>query len=98
MIVMLGMMNAMLMRLPWVLVEHEGLDRDRYRIRRQPDAAEINVVEIPQHHPIDHQHLGSNQQFVAQDRAERLGDIAVEHQIKRSAARDSLRKTTSNTV
>src|SRR6266566_4085602 len=33
-----------------VFVEHQGLDGDRHRIGRHPDAAEIDVIEIPQHY------------------------------------------------
>src|SRR5438067_1286394 len=38
-----------------VLAEHERLDGHRHRVGRQPDFAEIDIVEIPQHHAVDGQ-------------------------------------------
>src|SRR6266545_587040 len=62
-----------------VLAEEERLDGDGHGVGRHPDAAEIDVVEIAQHHAVDRQDLALDQQFLAQDRAERLGNVAVEH-------------------
>ena len=36
-----------------VLAEHERLDRHRHGIRRHPDAPEVDVVEVAQHHAVD---------------------------------------------
>src|ERR1700733_7162821 len=40
-----------------ILVEHQRFDGDRHGIGRHADAAEIDIVEIPQHHAIDDQTL-----------------------------------------
>src|SRR5882724_7174483 len=63
--------------------EHERLDGDRYGVGGHPDAAEIDVVEVAQHHSVNRQDLAFNQQLLAQDRAERLGNIAIEHDVDR---------------
>lgn len=42
---------------PRIIREHERLDRHRHGTRRQPHLAEIDVIEIPQHHAVDHEHL-----------------------------------------
>src|SRR5215468_5222934 len=65
-----------------VFAEDERLDRHRHGVGRVADAAQVDVVEIPQHHTIDHQELAPDPQLVAQDVAERLGDVAVEHDIE----------------
>jgi hypothetical protein len=36
-----------------ILAEHERFDRDRHGIGRHADAAEIDIVEIPQHDAVD---------------------------------------------
>src|SRR6478672_8778742 len=71
-----------------VFAEQQRLDRDRHGERRHPDAAEIDVVEIAQHHAVDGQDLALDQQFLAQNRPKRLGDVAVEHEIDRLLALD----------
>src|SRR5262249_53441804 len=45
----------MLVRQSRVRLEYQGFHRDRHRLRRHPDAAEVDVVEIPERHPVDHQ-------------------------------------------
>jgi hypothetical protein len=45
---------------PWparVLVEDERFNGDRHRIGRHADTAEIDIVEVPQHHAVDDQKL-----------------------------------------
>ena len=36
-------------RQPRVLAEHQRFDRHRHGHRRQPDTAEIDIIEVPQH-------------------------------------------------
>src|SRR5262249_8205595 len=38
-----------------VLAEDERLDGHRHRVGGHPDAAEVDVVEVPQDHAVDHQ-------------------------------------------
>ena len=63
--------------------EDERLDGDRYGVGGHADAAEIDVVEVAQHHTVDRQDLALDQKLLAQDRAECLGDIAIEHDVDR---------------
>ena len=60
-----------------VFAENQRLDGDRHRIRRHADTPEVDVIEIPQHHPVDGEDLAFNEQFLSQNRAERLRDVAV---------------------
>src|SRR5882757_9132936 len=62
-----------------VFAEHQRLDGDRHRIGRHADAPEVDVVEVAQHHAVDGKNLAFDMQFLAQDGAERLGNVAVEH-------------------
>src|SRR5690348_11103044 len=64
-----------------VLVEHQRLDRDRHGLRGHADAPQIDVIEIPQDDTVDHQNLARDAHFVAQDRAQRLRDVAVHHDV-----------------
>jgi len=41
----------------WAFTEDERLDGDRYGVGGHADAAEIDVVEVAQHHTIDCQNL-----------------------------------------
>ncbi len=43
-----------------ILAEDERLDRHRHGEGRHPHAAEIDVVEIPEGDPVEHQHLGGD--------------------------------------
>ena len=58
-----------------ILVEHQRFDGDRHGIGRHADAAEIDVIEVPQDDTVDHQHLALDVQFVAQDMTERLRHV-----------------------
>src|SRR5262245_52206253 len=69
-----------------VLAEQQRLDRHRHGVGRHADAPEIDVVEIAQHHPVDSQDLALDQKLLAQDRAERLRNVAVEHDVDRLPA------------
>src|SRR5262245_52381477 len=71
-----------------VLAEHQRLDRHRHGVGRHADAAEIDIVEVPQHHAVDRENLALDQEFLAQDRAERLRDVAIKHDVERLAALD----------
>ena len=66
-----------------VFVEHQRFDGDRHRVGRHADAAEVDVVEIPQHHAVDHQELAFDIKLVAQDMTERLRHVAIEHDVER---------------
>src|ERR1700686_3392251 len=66
-----------------ILAEDERLDGHRHRVGRIADAAEIDVVEIPQHHAVDDEELAPDIHLVAQDVAERLRHVAVEHDVER---------------
>src|SRR5216684_7813420 len=81
-----------------VLVEHQRLDGHRHGVRRQADAAEIDEVEVPQHYAVDHQNLALHVELVAQDVAERLRDVAVQHDVERLAPRDALGKAAADTL
>src|SRR6476660_9253162 len=81
-----------------VFAEQQRLDRDRHGERRHADAAEIDVVEIAQHHAVDGQDLALDQQLLAQNRPERLGDIAVEHEIDRLLALDGGGETVTDAL
>ena len=61
-----------------IVGEHQRLDGHRHGARRQADLAEIDIVEIPQHHAVYHQHADRYFQLVLKDMAKRLRDIAVE--------------------
>ena len=66
-----------------ILAEHQRLDGHRHGIGRHADAAEIDVIEIPQHHPVDDQELAFDMKLLAQDVAERVRHVAVEHNEER---------------
>ncbi len=53
---------------PRILTEHKRLDRDRHGVGREPDAPQIDVVELPQPETVDHQQVGRHTQLVPQDR------------------------------
>src|SRR3954454_4242795 len=86
---MIMVMDA-LVRAPalWAFAEDQRLDGDWYGVGRHADAAEIDIVEVAQHHAIDRQDLALDQKLLAQDRAERLGDIAIEHDVDRLSPLD----------
>jgi len=55
---------------PRVIREDERLDRYRDRSRWQANFAEIDVIEIPEYDPVDHQDTDRHIQFVLQDMSE----------------------------
>src|SRR6266568_4500916 len=61
--------------------EDERLDRDWHGVGGHADAAEIDVVEVAQHHAVDREDLALDQQLLAQNRAKRLRDITIEHDV-----------------
>src|SRR6267142_2198006 len=75
-----------------ILVEDERLDRDRDGERGHAHAAEIDVIEVPEGNTVDHQHLGGDAQLVPQERAERLGDIAVQNNEQGLSLRERARQ------
>jgi len=76
--------------------EHERLDGDWYGVGGHPDAAEIDIVEVAQHHAVDRENLALDQKLLAQDRAERLGYIAIEHDVDRLFSLDRVGKPMPN--
>lgn len=71
-----------------VLAEYQRLDGHRHRVGRQPDLAEVDVVEIAQDHAVDGEDFALDQQFLAQDGAQGLRHVAVEHEVERLSALD----------
>src|SRR5262245_59475270 len=55
-----------------LLAEYQRLDGDRHGIGRHADAAEVDVIEVAQQHTIDAEDLALDQEFLAQDRTQRL--------------------------
>src|SRR6185369_7422224 len=80
----------------WAFAEDERLDRNWYGVGGHADAAEIDIVEVAQHHAIDRQNFALDQKLLAQDRAERLGDIAIEHDVDRLFPLDRIGKPVPN--
>ena len=79
-----------------ILAEDQRLDGHRHGVGGQPDAPKIDVVEIHQHDAVDHQDFALDAEFFPQDGAERLGHVAVEHDIDRLPPRDAAGKTAAN--
>src|SRR5262249_49487665 len=71
---------------------------DRHGVRRPADAAEVDVVEVPQHHAVNREDLVLDVQLLAQDRAQRLRYIAVEHDEQRQALGDQRREAALDAV
>ena len=76
-----------------IVVEHQRLHRHRHRLRGPADAAQVDVIQIPEHYAVDHQHFARDPHFLAQDRAQRLRDVAVEHKEQRPARSDAHRQS-----
>src|SRR5438876_1312176 len=80
--IMVVMMDALVRPAAlWAFAEDERLDRDWYGVGGHANAAEIDVVEVAQHHAVDREDLALDQQLLAQDRAKRLRDITIEHDV-----------------
>src|SRR5712691_2851736 len=80
---------------PWparVLAEHQRLDGDRHGVGRHADAAEIDVVEVHQGDAVDHQDLARHIELLAQNRAERLRHVALQHDVDRLPLGDPRRQ------
>src|SRR6266581_7297768 len=86
----MGVRVGMTARGARVLTEHQRLDRDGDGLRRHPDASEVDVVEIPQYDSVDDQDFAGDLHFIADYGAERLGDVAVEHDVQGFALRDRI--------
>lgn len=76
-----------------IFTEHQRFDRDGHSAGRQPDLAEIDIVEIPQFGAVDHQEIISDADLVDHDPAERHGDIAIEHDVERKTGGNALSET-----
>jgi len=50
-----------------IIGKHQRFDRYRYRPRRQSNLTQIDIVEIPKYHPVDHQHVNRHLQFVFEE-------------------------------
>ena len=75
-----------------IFAEHQRLDRHRDGERRHPHLAEIDVIEIHQHHAVDDEDFALDAKFFPQERPEGLGDVAVEHDVDRQLGVDLVRK------
>src|SRR5262249_25318491 len=96
---MVVMMNALGRTAPpRILAEQQRLDRDRHGERGHPNAPEIDVIEIAQHQSINCQDLALDQQLLAQDGAQRLRHVAVEHEVERLLAFDGGGKAVANAL
>src|SRR5260370_9738135 len=94
----LGMMMQPLAG-PWptrVLAEYERLDGDRHGVRRHADAAEIDIVEVHQHDAVDDQDLSCDVKLFAQDRAQSLRHVAIQHDVNRLAPGDAVSEAAAN--
>jgi hypothetical protein len=96
--VVIVIMIMMMQALPWpgtarIFAEHQRFDRHRHRKRGHSNATEIDIVEIPQHYAVDDQELAFDAELVAQDVAERLRHVAVEHDEDRFFPGDAVSKS-----
>src|SRR5262249_17744394 len=66
-----------------ILAEQQRLERHRHGVGRHADAAEVDVVEVAQDNAVDGEHLALDVELLAQYGAERLRDVAVEHDVDR---------------
>ena len=81
---------------PWtarIFAEHQRFDRDRHGVGRHADAAEIDIVEVPQHYAVDDQKVAANAAFVAKEMPERVRHVAVQHDVERQASGSPLGET-----
>ena len=90
---MLMIMLAMVQPLPRartarVFAEHQRFDRDRHGIGRHADAAEIDIVEIPQHDAVDDEKIALNVELVAKEMPKSVCHVAVQHDVERCAQQD----------
>ena len=63
---------------------------------RQPDAADIDEIEIPRLNAVDHHDFGGQLQFALEDVAQAERDIAFDQHIKRRAPPDAGRQPPRN--
>ncbi len=89
---MVRMVVYTLARAMRIVAEHQRFDRDRNGVGREADTPEIDIVEIHQHHAVDAENLALHPAVFPQDRAQRLRDIAVEHEINRLFGGEFVRK------
>src|SRR5262249_19287747 len=71
-----------------VFAESQRVYRHRHAGGRRPDASESDALETAQHQPVDRQERAPDQQLFAQDSAQRLRDVAIEHDVERLPALD----------
>src|SRR5262249_49439100 len=82
--IVLAMMQALPRpRSARVFAEHQRFDGDRHGIGRHADAAEIDVIEIPQHHAVDDQKIAANVALVAKEMPQRVRHVAIQHNVER---------------
>ena len=62
-----------------ILTEDKRLYHHRNGEGRHAHAAEVDVVEVPERDPVEHQHLGRDAELVFEERAQRLGDVGVQN-------------------
>src|SRR5439155_25814203 len=83
---------------PRVLAEYQGLDGDGNGLRRHTNAPQVDVVEIPEDDTVDDEHVAVHAHFVAEDGAERLRDVPVDHDVQGHALRQGLRQSVTDTL
>ena len=96
MLVMLVMQMRVCVWRTRVLAEYQRFDGDGNGLRRPSETAEIDIIKIPQDHSIDDEDLARDAYLFAQDRAQCLGDISVEHDEQRQALRDGVGKSAAD--
>src|SRR5258707_14785439 len=62
-----------------ILAEDQGFDRHRHGERGHAYPSEVDVIEIPERHAVDCEHLRADAPLLLEEGAERLGDVAVEN-------------------
>jgi hypothetical protein len=58
--------------------KYQRLDRDGHREGWHSHATQVDVIEVPQRDPVEHEYLGGYVELVLQNRAERLCDICIQ--------------------
>src|SRR5439155_2851093 len=82
---------------PRVLAEYQGFDGDGNGLRGHANAPQVDVVEIPEDDAVDHENFAVDAHFAAQDGAERLRDVPVDHDVEGHALRKGVRQSVPDT-
>ena len=81
-----------------VLTEDQRLDRHRYGLRRHADAAQINVIKVPQHDAVNDQDFAGDVHLFPQQIAQGVGHVAIEDQVQWQPLLEGRRHGPHNTV